>query len=88
MKKLLFTIIAFLGFTLIAKAQEEEDKTQRQPTPITQAQVEKDERMAKEERKKHEKEKQAEAQKERQKAEDKNTTKDKTKKTSTHPGKQ
>lgn len=92
MKTKLFTLIAFFAFTAFAMAQEEQDKTQRQPPPITQAQVEKDAQMAQEERKKHEEAKKA-VKEEKIKAEDKKsaagTTKTSSaKKTSTRPGKQ
>lgn len=92
MKTTLFTLIAFFAFTAIAMAQEEQDKTQREQPPVTQAQVEKDARMAQEERKKHEAEKKA-VKEEKVKAEDKSTTPgtanvSSAKKTSTRPGKQ
>jgi Ni/Co efflux regulator RcnB len=92
MKTKLFTLIAFFAFTVIAMAQEEQDKTQRQPPPVTQDQVEKDAQMAKEERKKHEEGKKA-VKEEKIKAEDKKSASGTTKassakKTSTRPGKQ
>lgn len=92
MKTTLFTIMTFFAFTGFTIAQEEQDKTQRQPPPVTQAQVEKDARMAQEERKKHEEEKKA-AKEEKIKAEEKRKTSGSTntasdKKTSSRPGKQ
>jgi outer membrane biosynthesis protein TonB len=93
MKTTLFTLLAFFAFTGITMAQEEQDKTQREQPPITQAQVEKDALMAQEERKKHDEEKKAAVKEEKIKAEDKKTTPGTTntssaKKTSTRPGKQ
>lgn len=93
MKNILFTIIVLFAFTGMAFAQEEQDKTQRQPPPVTQAQVEKDAKMAQEERKKHEEAKKA-VKEEKTKTEDKGKTSRTTattpsvKKTSTRPGKQ
>lgn len=92
MKNILFTIIALFAFTGIAFAQEEQDKTQRQPPPVTQAQVEKDAKMAQEERKKHEEAKKT-VKEEKTKTEDKGKTAQtatttSAKKTSTRPGKQ
>lgn len=89
MKKILLTLGAFFGFTAFAQAQEELDKTQRQPPTITQAQVEKDAQMAEEERKKHELKKEVARKEKQKKAEDdKIKNKSSTKKTSTRPGKQ
>jgi hypothetical protein len=92
MKNILFTIIVLFAFTGMAFAQEEQDKTQRQPPPVTQAQVEKDAQMAQEERKKHEEAKKA-VKEEKTKTEDKGKTSrtaptPSVKKTSTRPGKQ
>lgn len=92
MKSILFTIIALFAFTGVAFAQEEQDKTQRQPPPVTQAQVEKDAKMAQEERKKHEEANKA-VKEEKTKTEDKRkktqtNTASSAKKTSTRPGKQ
>ncbi|MHA3787886.1 hypothetical protein ACX0HA_06705 [Flavobacterium hauense] len=91
MKTTLFTLFAFFGFTLLATAQEEQDKTERQPVAVTQAQVEKDARMAEEERKKHEDAKKA-LKEDKIKADDKkNAPKNNNssaKKASTRPGKQ
>lgn len=94
MKTTLFTIFVFLVFTLTVSAQEEQDKTQRQPAAVTQAQVEKDAKMAEEERKKHEDAKKV-PKEDKMKADDKKTVPAKTenntsatKKTSTRPGQQ
>lgn len=89
MKNIMLTLGVFFAFSAFAQAQEEQDKTQREPPTITQAQVEKDARMANEERIKHELKKEA-LRKEKQKKEEDNKlgNKSSTKKTSTRPGKQ
>jgi len=92
MKILLFSISIFFACSFKIHAQEENDRTMKQPPPITQAQVEKDAALAKQERKKHEKEKNA-LKEEKQKVEDKNVNSDleptpSTRKTSKQPGKQ
>lgn len=89
MKNIILTLGIFFTFSAFAQAQEEKDKTQREPPTITQAQVEKDARMADEERKKHQLKKEA-LTKEKQKKEEDNklSNKSSTKKTSTRPGKQ
>lgn len=91
MKTTLLSIVAFFAFTAYAAAQEEHDKTVRQPPLVTQAQVEKDAKLAEQERKKHEKENKA-VKEENKKGEDKKATNtinsSSPKKTSTQPGKQ
>lgn len=92
MKTVLHILLTFFAFTAIAAAQEEQDKTVRQPPLVTQAQVEKDAKLAEQERIKHEKEKKVVKNEEKRKEEDKrvnNTINSSSlKKTSTHPGKQ
>lgn len=96
MKTTLFTLIALFGFTAFAVAQEEQDKTQRQPPVVTQTQVEKDAKMAEQERKKHEEAKKLEANKavteENKKADDKKavtaTNNSSSAKKTSRPGKQ
>lgn len=93
MKKIVLNLSIFFAFTAFVAAQEEHDKTLRQPPTITQAQVEKDTLMAEQERKKHEEAKKAVKEEKKKKEEDNrkrsnaiNTSS--TKKTSTRPGKQ
>lgn len=75
--------------TTFVQAQEDEDKTQREPPIITHARVEKDARMANEERKKHESKNEAIRKKKQKKEEgNKPNTKSSSNKTSTQPGKQ
>ncbi|PZR17174.1 MAG: hypothetical protein DI539_17265 [Flavobacterium psychrophilum] len=93
MKTTLITLFTFLACTVMASAQEDQDKTQRQPTVVTQSQVEKDAKMAEEERKKHEEAKKA-PKEDKKEADDKKTAKadanneSSAKKTSKRPGKQ
>ena len=52
--KALFTIAALIGFGTLASAQEVQDRLQQQPPPVTQEQVERDAKMAAEQRRKNE----------------------------------
>jgi len=91
MKTILLTLITFFAFTALAAGQEEHDKTLRQPPLVTQAQVEKDAKLAEQERKKNEKENKA-VKEDNKIEEDKRAVNtinsSSTKKTSTRPGKQ
>lgn len=89
----MLTLSIFFAFTAFVAAQEEHDKTLRQPPIITQVQVEKDALIAQQERKKHEEQKKAVKEEKRKKEEDYKKTSNainasSTKKTSTRPGKQ
>lgn len=53
----MLTLSIFFAFTAFVAAQEEHDKTLRQPPIITQVQVEKDALIAQQESKKHEEQK-------------------------------
>ncbi|MDV6167262.1 hypothetical protein R1T16_02420 [Flavobacterium sp. DG1-102-2] len=90
MKTIFLIVTLFFALTLTAQENERSDK---QPPPITQAQVEKDAAMAQQERQKHEQEKINAAKDKKQKIETKQTTPvlnstSPSKKTSTRPGKQ
>lgn len=91
MKSKLLTLTILLAFTAYANAQEEQDKTARQPPLVTQAQVEQDAKLAEQERKKHDKENKALKEENRTEENKKSVNtinSSSTKKTSTRPGKQ
>jgi cytoskeletal protein RodZ len=54
MKKLAYIFCLFLASTGLAIAQQVQERQDQQPAPVTQQQVERDAKMAKEERKKDE----------------------------------
>jgi len=93
MRSIFFIMSLFFAFTINAKGQDENDRFQKQPPPVTQAQVEKDAALAQQERKKHEEEKKISDREDNKKPGNTqiapvatNTTA--AKKTSTRPGKQ
>ncbi|WP_294823219.1 hypothetical protein [uncultured Flavobacterium sp.] len=65
MKRLVLTMIAFLAFTTLMAGQEKQDVTQRQHPVITQQQVEKDEKLALEQRRQLEEERSAQLEKQK-----------------------
>ena len=88
--KTLLTIAAFFSFSAFVSAQELQDRLQQQPPVVTQAQVERDAKLAAEHRKRDEEARKAQEKalkKEREKATADNTP-TKNRKTSTRPGKQ
>jgi len=89
--KTFFTLSAFVAFTVIASAQEIQERIDQQPTPVTQQQVEKDAKVAQQERTREEADKKAKQEAEEKKKEEEKKAKadaDKSKKTSTTVGKQ
>lgn len=90
MKKLVLTSAAFIAFTALSIAQEKQDVTQRVQPVITQQQVEKDEKLALEQRKKLDEARRAQLEKQKREERTKVTSADndkiKPKKTSTSTG--
>jgi len=88
--KALLTVAAFFAFTAFAAAQDVQDRLQQQPPPVTQAQVERDAKLAAETRKRNEETRKAQQEalkKEAQKATADNIS-NRNRKASTQPGKQ
>lgn len=90
--KTIFTISVFFALTAFASAQEIQERIDQQPTPVTQQQVEKDAKIAQQERENDEADKKAkrdaEAKKKEENKQAANIEADKSKKTSTTAGKQ
>lgn len=88
--KFVLPLSVFFAFTMFVSAQEVQERLDQQPTPVTQQQVEKDAKVAQQERAKEEADKKAKLEAEAKKKEEEKKAKeaDKSKKTSTTPGKQ
>jgi len=88
--KTILTIAAILAFSAFASAQETQDRLQQEPPAVTQAQVERDARLAAEHRKRNEEAKKAQEKALKEQAEKATAanTASQNRKTSTQPGKQ
>jgi len=87
--KTFLTLSAFFAFTAFAAAQQVQERLDQQPVPVTQQQVERDAKVAQQERAKEEADKKAKQEAEaKKKEEEKKAEADKSKKTSKTPGKQ